>query len=242
MKLREFLQQQWFSRRKIIAAIDAGQIFLNEIKVESYWIDIQEGDEVVCEEKSWRCGTTPDQTDSHLLAFHKPIGYVCSKADPHNAIIYELLPKEYHGWYYIGRLDRESRGLVLMTNDPKMVDQYEHPRHGITKEYLVTLNKSFRKQDAETCLAGIHDQDEFLQCVECHPLDPTSYQKYEHYLLPNLVKSASCVMRIVLNEGKKRHIRRMMSTLRYHVEDLVRIREWKVELGDLKEGEIKIFS
>lgn len=242
MKLREFLQQQWLSRRAITSFIDKGVLFLNGTLVESYGAEVKEGDEVVCEDKKWRCETTPDQIDSHLLAFYKPIGYVCSKSDPHNATIYEILPETYNGWYYIGRLDRDSRWLVLMTNDPKMVDQYEHPRHGITKEYLVTLNKSFRKQDAETCLAGIHDQDEFLQCVECHPLDLTSYQKYEQYLLPNLVKSSSCVMRIVLNEGKKRHIRRMMSTLRYHVEDLVRIREWKIWLWELKEGEIKLLN
>lgn len=240
MKLREFLQQKWLSRRLITSLIDQQKVFLNWIVVQSYGADIQEGDDVVSGDNKWRCEKKTDQEDSQLVAFYKPLDYVCSKSDPHNQTIYEILPEQYKEYYYIWRLDKNSRGLVLMTNDPKLVDQYEHPRHWITKEYLVTLNKSFRKQDAETCLIGINDQDELLQCVECHPLDALSYDKYEHYLLPDLVKSASCVMRIVLNEGKKRHIRRMMSALRYHVEDLVRIREGEFDLRNLKEWELKI--
>ena len=58
-----------------------------------------------------RCIATSVQQDKdhHLLLFYKPAGYVCSKSDPHNATIYEILPPEYKHWYYIGRLDRESR-------------------------------------------------------------------------------------------------------------------------------------
>ena len=239
MKLREFLQNQWLSRRNITASIDAGNVFLNNKKVESYGEMLNDGDVVKFENTVWTYTISNDQKKSEFIIFYKPIGYVCSKSDPHNATIYEILPKEYHGWYYIGRLDSNSRGLVLMTSDAKMVDQYEHPRHGITKEYLVTLNKTFRQQDAQTCLDGIDDQEENLKAIECQILDDKMYEKYKKYLLEGVVKSPSCVVRMVLNEGKKRHIRRMMSTMRYHVEDLVRIREGEFELGDLKEWEIK---
>ncbi|MDD3262795.1 MAG: pseudouridine synthase [Candidatus Absconditabacteria bacterium] len=239
MKLREFLQQQGLSRRNITASIDAGNVFVNDKKVESYGEMLNDGDVVKFENTVWTYTISNDKKKSEFIIFYKPIGYVCSKSDPHNATIYEILPKEYHSWYYIGRLDSNSRGLVLMTNDAKMVDQYEHPRHGITKEYLVTLNKSFRQQDAQTCLDGIDDQEENLKAIECQILDDKIYEKYKKFLLEDVVKNSSCVVRMVLNEGKKRHIRRMMSTMRYHVEDLVRIREGEFELGDLKEGEIK---
>ncbi len=238
MKVREFLQQQWLSRRTITASINSGSLFVNDKKVESYGEILNDGDTVKFQDKTWIYGGLYNKK-SEFTVFYKPIGYVCSKSDPHNATIYEILPKEYHGWYYIGRLDSNSRGLVLMTNDAKMVDQYEHPRHGITKEYLVTLNKSFRQQDAQTCLDGINDQEEDLKAVECQILDDKLYKKYKKFLIEDVVKSPSCVIKLVLNEGKKRHIRRMMSAMRYHVEDLIRIREGEFELGDLKEWEIK---
>lgn len=243
MKLREFLQQQWLSRRNITAAIDAGTVFLNNKKVESYGEIIVNSDIVKIQDKIWEYTTSNDNKKSEFLVLNKPIGYVCSKSDPHNTIIYHLLPKQYHNWYYLGRLDKDSRGLVLLTNDPKMVDQYEHPRHGITKEYLVTLNKSFRQEDIERCLSGLEDDKEgILKCIECQILDDKVYDEYKRYLLPDMVKSSSCVIRMVLNEGKKRHIRRMMSAMRYHVEDLIRIREGDVKLDDLKEGEISLIS
>lgn len=239
MKLREFLQNQWLSRRSITTAIDAGGVFVNDKKVESYGEVISDWDVVKFQDQTLIYTISNNQKESEFIVFYKPIGYVCSKSDPYNATIYEILPKKYHWWYYIGRLDSNSRGLVLMTSDAKMVDQYEHPRHGITKEYLVTLNKSFRQEHAKRCLEGIDDQEENLKAIECQILNDVSYEKYRQYLLPDMVKNQSCVIRLVLNEGKKRHIRRMMSAMRYHVEDLVRIREGEFELGDLKEGEIK---
>lgn len=238
MKLREFLQNQWLSRRTITAAIDAGEAFVNDKKIESYGEILHDWDVVKFQNQIWTY-TISNNKKSEFIVFYKPIGYVCSKSDPHNATIYEILPKEYHNWYYIGRLDSNSRGLVLMTNDAKMVDQYEHPRHGITKEYLVTLNKSFRQEDAKRCLEGIDDQEENLKAIECQILDDVLYEKYKKFLIEDIVKNPSCVIRMVLNEGKKRHIRRMMSSMRYHVEDLIRIREGEFALGDLKEWEIK---
>jgi pseudouridine synthase len=65
---------------------------------------------------------------------------VVSKADPHNQTIYELLPAELQSYYYIGRLDKESRGLVLLTNSPALVHQFEHPKFHIEKEYLIQLS------------------------------------------------------------------------------------------------------
>lgn len=238
MKLREFLQDQWLSRRTITSSIDAGDVFVNNKKIESYGETLNGGDVVKFQNQVWTY-TISNNKKSEFIAFYKPIGYVCSKSDPHNTTIYEILPKQYHGWYYIGRLDSNSRGLVLMTNDAKMVDQYEHPRNGITKEYLVTLNKSFRQQDAQTCLDGIDDQEENLKAIECQILDDKMYTIYKKFLLEDVVKNPSCVVRMVLNEGKKRHIRRMMSAMRYHVEDLIRIREGEFGLDDLKEWEIK---
>lgn len=221
MKLLTYLQtNKWLSRRAIVSLINEKKIYINDIVVDSYKIEIDEWDKIKLDWKEFVINNT-NKESGQIIMFNKPIDYICSKSDSHNKTIYELLPKEFENYYYIGRLDKNSHGLVLMTNDPKLVDEYEHPRHGITKEYLVTLNKPFREIDMDRCLQGIEDQEEILKCIECK------------LKIWNTIK-------MVLNEGKKRHIRRMMSALRYHVEDLVRIREWKFELGDLKEWEWKV--
>jgi 23S rRNA pseudouridine2605 synthase len=139
--------------------IDQGKILVNGEKIESYGQEVQEGDEVKWRDGEERCfvKTSLQSYDSHLLLFHKPIGYVCSKSDPHNHTIYELLPSEYKNRYYIGRLDKDTHGLLLLTNDSKLVDYYEHPRNEITKEYLVKVNKLFRKEDIAICLKGMED-------------------------------------------------------------------------------------
>jgi 23S rRNA pseudouridine2605 synthase len=77
------------------------------------------------------------------------MGYVVSKSDPHNTTIYELLPKEFQGFYYIGRLDKDSHGLLLLTNDPKLVNGFEHPKFEIEKEYIVKIDRPLTSRDVQ---------------------------------------------------------------------------------------------
>jgi pseudouridine synthase len=74
---------------------------------------------------------------------------VVSKSDPHNVTIYELLPEEFKNRYYIGRLDKDSRGLVLLTDTPSLVHQFEHPKFQIEKEYLIQLSSPFKNEDRQ---------------------------------------------------------------------------------------------
>lgn len=157
--------------------------------------------------------TSPEK--SMLIAFYKPVGYVCSKSDPHNKTIYELLPQQFQHYHYIGRLDKDSTGLVLLTNTQALVHERSHPSHNIEKHYDVVLNKAFDPYDIDVCLQWVVDEWEVLR-----------------------VKSLQCYnkkIHIVLNEGKNRHIRRMLSVLHYHVESLCRVAEWPVSLWDLQE-------
>lgn len=72
-----------------------------------------------------------------------------SKSDPHNDTIYELLPEQFKNRYYIGRLDKDSRGLVLLTDTPALVHQFEHPKFEIEKEYLIQLTSPFKLEDKQ---------------------------------------------------------------------------------------------
>lgn len=78
-----------------------------------------------------------------IVLFNKPMGYVCSKSDNHNKTIYEILPKEFANYFYIGRLDKDSRGLLILTNNSDIVNKYQHPRFEVEKEYLVQIDRPF---------------------------------------------------------------------------------------------------
>lgn len=223
MLLRTLLQVEYgVARRQIISLIDQGGVFINQKIVENYKAELSSGDQisipslkisVVYKEKQAANLEYPP-----LLLFNKPMGYTCSKADPHNRTFYELLPQDFRKkYYYIGRLDKESRGLVLLASDPQMVHDFEHPSKQITKEYLVQLNRSFDRKLEKRILDGIRHEWEVLRVVSLYP------------------KGAGKVG-IVLNEWKKRHIRRIFKVLGYEVIDLQRIRIWNFLLGNLSEG------
>ncbi len=223
MLLRTLLQVEYgVARRQIISLIDQGGVFINQKIVENYKAELSSGDQisipslkisVVYKEKQAANLEYPP-----LLLFNKPMGYTCSKADPHNRTFYELLPQDFRKkYYYIGRLDKESRGLVLLASDPQMVHDFEHPSKQITKEYLVQLNRSFDRKLEKRILDGIRHEWEVLRVVSLYP------------------KGAGKIG-IVLNEWKKRHIRRIFKVLGYEVIDLQRIRIWNFLLGNLSEG------
>lgn len=223
MLLRTLLQVEYgVARRQIISLIDQGGVFINQKIVENYKAELSSGDQifipslkisVVYKEKQGANLEYPP-----LLLFNKPMGYTCSKADPHNRTFYELLPEDFRKkYYYIGRLDKESRGLVLLASDPQMVHEFEHPSKQITKEYLVELNRPFDRKLEKRILDGIRHEWEVLRVVSLYP------------------KGAGKIG-IVLNEWKKRHIRRIFKVLGYEVIDLQRIRIWNFLLGNLPQG------
>lgn len=166
MLLRNYLQTQYgLSRRTIIGLIDERQIFVNGNPIENYKTELQAGDWLTIPRLSLSEQVQFIVSDlPKLLLFNKPKGYTCSKSDPHNPTFYELLPPEFlKKYYYIGRLDKESRGLILLTNDPKLVHEFEHPSKEILKTYLIKLNCPFDRKLKEKILKGIEESGEFLR-------------------------------------------------------------------------------
>lgn len=223
MLLRTLLQVEYgVARRQIISLIDQGGVFINQKIVENYKAELSSGDQISIPSLKISVVYKENQDVNleypPLLLFNKPMGYTCSKSDPHNRTFYELLPQDFRKkYYYIGRLDKESRGLVLLASDPQMVHDFEHPSKQITKEYLVQLNRPFDRKLEKRILDGISHEWEVLRVVSLYP------------------KWAGKIG-IVLNEWKKRHIRRIFKVLGYEVIDLQRIRIWNFLLGNLSEG------
>ena len=229
MLLRAYLQtKHQLPRRKITLLIDNGKVFINKEKVNNYKAELHEKDlleipDIKLQEYILSDTSNTENKKPDFILFNKPKGYTCSKADPYNQVFYDLLPQKFRKYYYIGRLDKESRGLMLLTSKPELVHQFEHPSKEIEKTYLVQLDKPFDRKLKNKILGGISEWGEFLRTKQ-------------------LEKSDFWLLEITLNEGKKRHIRRIFKTLGYVVTDLQRIRIGSYCLGSLPEGKWKALN
>jgi len=219
MLLRRYLQEKCgLSRRKIFDLMQKWQILLNSTIVSDFSLQVVDSDSIVLSGDMMRTYTVVLSDEAkQLIAFHKPTGYVVSASDPHNQTIYQILPKEFSHYRYIGRLDKDSRGLLLLSDDLDLVHQLSHPSHASEKVYLVILDKKMSPQDISACLQWVQDGEEILRAVWIDVL-------------------SGMTVRITLQEGKNRHIRRMLGVLWYDVLDLCRVSQGEYELGDLEEG------
>ncbi len=221
MRLNKYVQENlWISRRKFVEMVKQGKVFVDNNKIESYafvltWWELLE---IKWEKIKQKIKLSEKTVD--MIVFNKPTGVVCSKSDKHNKTIYELLPSKFANYFYIGRLDKDSRGLLLMTNDSGLVNKFEHPSHKIEKEYVVQIDKSFTNNDYVKMRKGVSDEGDNLE------VKSAKYHDTRDKFFIN----------IVLLEWKKRHIRRLLAKLWYAVLDLQRVREWKFTLGNVKEG------
>jgi 23S rRNA pseudouridine2605 synthase len=158
------------------------------------------------------------------IALHKPAGFVSTKSDPHaRDTIFDLLPPKFHRLFNIGRLDAESEGLILLTNDGELAQLLTHPRYKIDKEYEVALDRSWDPALAPKLLRGIFLDGQRAQIARVHTISPTK-------------------LRVVLRQGINRQIRRMFHVIGYNVKRLVRIRIGNLRLGDLPPGHWRVLS
>lgn len=142
MKLLSYLQTyHHYPRRQCIKWIQQGYIIYDGQTVQSFAQTIEAGKSLSIKHILTIACIEIVAQHSQIIPRYKPKGYVVSKSDPHNPTIYQILPSQYRDRYYIGRLDKESHGLILMTNDPACVDEYEHPSHGHQKVYRVQVDR-----------------------------------------------------------------------------------------------------
>ena len=228
MQIIPYLQNnKWRSRRKIVSLIKNKQLFLNNQNIESFKTELKNKDILTIIDKNWNkeeiiISESNESLNWKIILFNKPKWYVVSKSDPHNNTIYELLPEAFKNRYYIWRLDKDSRWLVLLTNTPALVHQFEHPKFQIEKEYLIQLTAPFREWDKQKVKSWIIDEWEQLKFIDIQPTkNPLTYK-------------------VILNEWKKRHIRRVIKHLWYNLIDLQRIKEAQYTLPkDLQEWDWK---
>ncbi len=163
------------------------------------------------------------------VLLHKPRGYTCSN-DEQGLLIYDLLPER---WRYrspvlssAGRLDKESTGLVLMTDDGQLLHKIISPKVHVQKYYRVVVRDELKGDETQQFFTGT-----FCLTSDPKPLKPALWQKEG---------AKEGVM--VLQEGRYHQIRRMFATIGNHVESLHRFRLGNLEIGDMQEGEYRILN
>jgi 23S rRNA pseudouridine2605 synthase len=156
------------------------------------------------------------------IALNKPPGCVCSHKDElGRPTIYDLLPKEWQIVHSVGRLDFNSEGLIFLTNDGQFALRLTHPRYGVRKKYIATVEGRLEREMLEEFTRGIFHGGEKL--------------KAEKAILISASKSQS-VVELELSEGKNREVRRMFESQNVSVKKLQRVQIGKIKLGELKLG------
>lgn len=170
------------------------------------------------------------KAEKTYLKLNKPIGYTCTnRSFPGEQNIFELLPKGER-LFSIGRLDKDSRGLVLLTNDGDLTQRLAHPRYEHEKVYEVLIDYRSREENQFLEIGAGHRLiSNLIKGVDIEEGDGVVKAKRALYLQNNRFV-------ITLSEGKKRQVRRMFSALGYRVKDLKRISFAGLKLGNLKEG------
>ena len=152
------------------------------------------------------------------IMLHKPAGFVSTRRDPHvRDTVFDLLPAKFSRLFSIGRLDAQTEGLLLLTNDGDLAQKLTHPRYKIEKEYEVTLDRPWDAALAPKLLRGIFLDGERARIARLHSVSPVR-------------------LRVVLRQGINRQIRRMFEAIGYRAKDLIRIRIASLRLGDLPRG------
>jgi len=207
------------SRRHAETLITAGRVSVNNIvitklgeKADPEKDTIRIDDRIISTEKN-----------KYYIALNKPAGYVTTLHDPQNRPkVVDLLREIPERVYPVGRLDYESRGLLLLTNDGDFAQKIQHPRFQKPKEYKVKVQGHLSKEQLKQLSRGVKLDDGFFRPENVH------LEKFN---------DKSCWLRLTLKEGRNRIIRRGFEALGYRVTSLIRESIGDLKLGDLREGE-----
>lgn len=158
------------------------------------------------------------------LAFNKPVGVITTLHDPqHRRTVRDLVP-HIAGLVPVGRLDADSRGLLLLTSDGDLAHRVAHPRHGMHKVYRVTPATALTDEQVRTMIAGVDLDDGPAAALDVRGVP------------------GSTVVDVVMGEGRKRVVRRLFVAVGNGVVDLCRTAVGPVSLGDLEEGRSRVLD
>lgn len=213
MRINKFIAKAGLaSRRKAEEYVKAGEVFVNGEKLNDLSYKVKEDDEVVVNGKKLQI------KKKFYLKLNKPVGFISSNYDPYNKKDLNDLIDINERFFCAGRLDKDSHGLMLITNDGSITNKLIHPSKVIDKTYIVKVDKKLTNDEL----------DKFKKPIKLSEKETTSDSSIEH-LLNNTYK-------VIIHQGFNRQIRRMFAYFEIEVIDLKRIQIGMIKLGDLKSG------
>ena len=218
VRLQKFLSEAGVaSRRAAEKLILEGRVKVNGQPVTQLGSKVDPGhDEISVDDKPVR------SQRKQYIALNKPRGCVCSRKDEHDRpTVYELWPKERQTVYSVGRLDFASDGLLFLTHDGEFALRLTHPRYGVRKRYVTTVEGRVEDTKLKQLERGVWHDGERLKAERAWLVSSSGTQS---------------VVELELAEGKNREVRRMFDSLGLTVKRLVRTQIGKIKLGELKSG------
>lgn len=220
VRLNKYLSAAGFcSRRKADELIEAGKVFVNGIPASM-------GMKVVGSDKVSVNGQEIHKSEPFkLMVFYKPAGFACTSHRGDDSGIFRNFDLD-SDLKYIGRLDKDSEGLLLLTNDGDLCNEIAKARNQHEKEYVVTVNRTITEDFLKGMSEGvrIHDSNKDIW-VETNPC--------------KIKKKNDKSFAIILTQGLNRQIRKMCEYFDYRVVKLRRIRVMNIEIGDMKPGDLR---
>lgn len=226
-RLNKYIASTGFcSRRKADELIANGQVKVNDKIITELGFYVREKDRVFID------GKLVKPQNLEYYKFYKPAGYITTLNDEKGRkTIYDLIPDELKYLKPVGRLDKDSTGLLILTNDGELINQMTHPSIKVPKVYMVTINGRFTESHAKEMFEGIEiltdSGDKKIAYAETLPIE---------------VSNKSSIIQVVLYQGINRQIRKMFAKLGFEVEVLKRVQHAIITLEGLKRGQIKLIK
>ena len=219
MRLNRFLALAGVSsRRGAEDFIREGRVTVNGALCTNLSTQISPADRVKVE------GQLVRASEYHYLLLNKPRDFLSTRADEKSRkSIYDLLPRGLPKLAHVGRLDRESEGLLLLTNNGELAFRLSHPNFKLEKEYLVTLDREFEPQDAPKTIKGVYLAE--------------GRARFE-----SISKVNQRQVRVILTQGINRQVRRVFAALGYKVRRLQRIRIGPITDRGLRPGKVRFLT
>jgi 23S rRNA pseudouridine2605 synthase len=202
------------SRRAAEELIAAGKVRVGGEVVADPAKDVDERSDVEVE------GRPVALEPREVWAVNKPLGVVSTAREPGRRRAVTQLVDSPRRLYPVGRLDADSTGLILLTNDGGLANRLTHPRYGMPKTYLVRLARPLSEAELDRLRRGVELEDGPTAAAEVEPLGERELE-------------------ITIREGRKRQVRRMAEAIGNQVEELTRTRIGPLDLGDLRRGEAR---
>ena len=206
-----------YSRRQAEKLIDEGRVSVDGKKIISQGMNVSENNKIFVDKK-----LINRSTDIQIYIFHKPKGCLVTHNDPSNRkTIFDFINKKYRNLITVGRLDYNSEGLLILTNDGQLKREFELPKNNYQREYKVKIQGKITDFIISKISKGITVKGQKYKSIEIKKINETSTYTW---------------IRMILTEGKNREIRKIFDSLNMTVTRLIRVSYGKYRLGKLRKG------